>query len=75
MHCCQVDFPLKAGEEVEVIGMVSEDEYEHEMFVTIRWGKRKFSVPLSQLEGIEASKETKEAVEDWRYWVTMGYEF
>jgi hypothetical protein len=30
---------------------------------------------LSQLEGIKASKETKQGIEDWRYWVTMGYEF
>lgn len=67
--------PLKTGEVVEVVGMASEDECEQEMFVTIRWEKRKFGVPLSQLEGIKASKETKEAVDDWRYWVTMGYEF
>jgi hypothetical protein len=67
--------PLKTGEVVEVLGMAPEDECEREMFVTIRWEKRKFGVPLSQLEGIKASRETKQAVEDWRYWVAMGYEF
>jgi hypothetical protein len=67
--------PLKTGEEVDVIGMAAEDECEHEMFVIVRWGKRKFGVPLSQLEGIRATRGTFEAVEDWRYWVTMGYEF
>lgn len=67
--------PLKTGEVVEVIGMAPEEECEREMFVTIRWEKRKFGVPLSQLEGIKASRETKQAVEDWRYWVAMGYEF
>ena len=67
--------PLKTGEVVEVVGMVPEDECEREMFVTIRWEKRKFGVPLSQLDGIKASRETKEAVEDWRYWVSMGNEF
>jgi len=67
--------PLRTGEVVEVIGMAPEDECEREMFVTIRWEKRKFGVPLSQMEGIKVSKETKEAVEDWRYWVSMGYEF
>jgi hypothetical protein len=67
--------PLKTGEVVEVVGMAPEDECEYEIFVTIRWEKRKFGVPLSQLAGIKASGETKEAVEDWRYWVTMGYEF
>lgn len=67
--------PLKIGEVVEVVGMPPEDDCEREMFVAIRWEKRKFGVPLSQLEGIKVSKETKEAVEDWRYWVSMGYAF
>ncbi len=67
--------PLKTGEVVEVVDMAPEDECEREMFVTIRWEKRKFGVPLSQLEGVNASKEAKQAVEDWRYWVSMGYEF
>ena len=67
--------PLKPGEVVEVVGMAPEDECEREMFVTIRWGERKFGVPLSQLQVVKASKETKEAVEDWRYWVARGYEF
>ncbi len=67
--------PLKAGEAVEVVGMAPEDECGHEMFAAIRWEKRKFSVPLSQLEGIKTRKEAKEAMEDWRYWVARGYEF
>lgn len=40
-------FPLKTGDVVEVVGMAPEDECEREMFVTIRWEKRKFGVPLS----------------------------
>ena len=67
--------PLKTGEVVEVVGMAPEDACEREMFVTIRWEKRKFSLPLSQLEGLKVGQETKEAIEDWRYWVTRGYEF
>ncbi len=67
--------PLKIGEVAEVLRMAPEDECEHEIFVTIRWEKRKFAAPLSQLESIRASRETTKAVEDWRYWVTRGYEF
>jgi len=67
--------PLKTGEEVEVVGMAPEDECEHEMFVTVRWEKRKFCVPLSQLDGLKVSKETKEAIGDWFYWLARGYEF
>jgi Calcium binding len=32
-------------------------------------------VPLAQLEVVEASEETRQAVEDWHYWVAMGYCF
>jgi hypothetical protein len=67
--------PLKTGEVVEVVGMAHEDVCEHEMFVAIRWEKRKFCVPLLQVEGIKVSNETKEAIGDWHYWVAMGYEF
>ena len=66
--------PLKIGEIVEVTGMAHEDECEHEMFVTIRWQKRSLTVPLIQLEGIKVSKETREAIGDWHYWINRGYE-
>jgi hypothetical protein len=67
--------PLKTGEALEVLGLAPEDECKREMFVAIRWEERKFCVPLSQMEGVKVSKETKEAIGDWRYWVAMGYEF
>jgi hypothetical protein len=58
-----------------VIGMPSE-ECEREMFVTIRWNKDRLSVPLSQLKPIPSTDQrTKQAVEDWHYWVEMGYDF
>ena len=57
--------PLNKGEEVEVIGMPSEDECEKEIFVTIKWRKRSLAVPLSQLSGIKVDEETEEAIEDW----------
>jgi Calcium binding len=68
--------PLHVKDEVEVAGMPGEEECEHEMFVTIRWEKEGLAVPLSQLQPISATDEqTKRAVEDWHYWVKMGYEF
>lgn len=67
--------PLQVGDEVELIGMAPEDECEREMFVTIRWGREGLAVPLSQLQVIHADDQTKEAVEDWHYWVNRGYEF
>jgi hypothetical protein len=68
--------PLHVEDEVEVIGMPGEEECEHEMFVTIRWEQEGLAVPLSQLKPISATDEqTTQAIEDWHYWVTMGYEF
>ena len=67
--------PLRAGDEVEVIGMPHEEECEREMFVTMRWEREGLAVPLSQLEVLHADDETREAVEDWSYWVEKGYRF
>jgi Calcium binding len=68
--------PLQIKDEVEVIGMPGEEECLHEMFVTIRWDRDGLAVPLSQLKPITATdKQTKQAVEDWHYWVQMGYIF
>ena len=67
--------PLKKGEEVEVLAMASEDDCMREMFVRVKFAGRKLGVPLSQLEVLETTRETRQAVEDWRYWVAMGYEF
>ena len=67
--------PLRVKDEVEVIGMGPEEECGREMFVIIRWEKDGLAVPLSQLKVGDADQQTREAVEDWHYWVKQGYEF
>jgi hypothetical protein len=68
--------PLKLQDEVDVIGMAPEEECEKEMFVTVRWERDGLAVPLSQLTPINSTAtQTKEAVEDWHYWVQIGYQF
>lgn len=67
--------PFKKGEAVDVMAMAPEEECQHDMFVQIRWAGRKLAVPLAQLKGVSVGEDTKEAVEDWHYWVAMGYEF
>ena len=67
--------PLQEGEAVEVLGMAPESECEREMFVMVKWQGRELAVPLAQLAVIEADEATREAVEDWHYWVNRGYEF
>jgi hypothetical protein len=67
--------PLRVKDEVEVIGMAPQEECHREMFVVIRWEKDGLAVPLSQLKVADADEQTREAVEDWHYWVSQGYEF
>ena len=67
--------PLRVGDEVKVTGMASEDDCAREIYVKIQRDKGNLAVPLSQLEVIQADQQTVEAVEDWYYWIGMGYQF
>lgn len=67
--------PLKKGEEVEVLGMAPSDDCMQEVFVIVGFAGRKLGVPLVQLEPVKPDKATREAIEDWCYWVAMGYGF
>jgi Calcium binding len=71
---CEVS-PLRVGEEVVVLGMAPEEECDSEMFVRVRWCGRRLAVPLSQLKPLGVAGITREAVEDWHYWVARGYQF
>ena len=67
--------PLRKAQEVEVVSLAPAEECDREMFITLRWERRTLAVPLAQLEPIQADKMTRQAVEDWHYWVKQGYEF
>ena len=67
--------PLRVEDEVEVIGLAPAEECEHEMFVMMRWEKEGLAVPLIQLKVTHGEEQTREAVEDWHYWVAQGYQF
>jgi hypothetical protein len=76
--CCakRAISPLKVKDEVDVLRMAPAEECEKKMFVMIRWEKDSLAVPLSQLSVTHpAGQQTRQAVEDWHYWVEMGYEF
>ena len=70
----RVTSPLASSDQVEVTGMAPEEECEHDMLVMIRWERRGLAVPLSQLEGVDVDDETRQAIEDWHYWVARGYQ-
>lgn len=61
--------PLDEGETVRVVGMSSVDPSLKQMFVTVEWKNSELGVPLSQLEPVEASDETEQAIADWHYWL------
>jgi len=68
--------PLRVGEEVKVMGMAGEEHCDHDMLVLLGWEGRSLAVPLAQLRPAKSTDEdTREAVEDWHYWVARGYEF
>jgi Calcium binding len=45
------------------------------MFVEIVWDCDTLAVPLSQIKPIDSNNDTRQAIEDWHYWVNRGYEF
>ncbi len=67
--------PLRRGEEVAVVGMAPEEECMYEMFVQVRWQRHTLAVPLSQVRPRRVDTETRQAVEDWHYWVSQDYVF
>jgi hypothetical protein len=67
--------PLKKSEEVTVLGLSTDRVCEHEIFVRVKWRDRVLAVPLRQLRGLHVDPKTREAIEDWHYWVDQGYEF
>jgi len=67
--------PLRKDEQVEVIGMSKEDDCANEIFVQIKWQGREMGIPLAQIKPVKVDQETKEAIEDWHYWMAMGYMF
>ena len=67
--------PLQVGDEVEVIGLAPEEECAREIFVLMRWERAGLGVPLAQLAVLDADADTRQAVDDWLYWIDQGYEF
>jgi len=67
--------PLSVGDKVEVLGMAPEQVCEADMLVWVRWPRRKLAIPLSQLVALIDDEATNEAIADWHYWVSHGYEF
>lgn len=61
--------PLNEGETVRVVGMSSTEPTLTQQYVTVEWMDRTFGVPLEQLDPVNATNETTQAIEDWHYWL------
>jgi len=42
--------------------------------VRINWGRQEVAAALSELMPSGADKESRQEVENWHYWVEMGYD-
>lgn len=67
--------PLKKGEKAEVVAMAREEDCLAEMYVLISFAGRRVGVPLAQLKVVRADRATRQAVEDWHYWLARGDAF
>lgn len=67
--------PLRTTQEVQVIAMATEDDCMNDMQVRVEHGSSTLVVPLRQLRSHSRSRITKQAVQDWHYWIFRGYEF
>jgi hypothetical protein len=66
--------PLRLKDEVDAVAMAPKQECLREIFVMIPWAKDRLAVPLCQLKPIrQTCKTTRQTVDDWHYWVDMGY--
>lgn len=61
--------PLDEGETVRVVGKPNTDPSLRQQFVTVEWKGTELGVPLRQLDPVEATNDTEQAVSDWHYWL------
>lgn len=58
-----------------MVAMAREEDCLAEMFALVPFGGRRLGAPLAQLRVVKADRATREAVEDWCYWLSRGYTF
>lgn len=59
--------PLSESETVQVVGIPQTEPSLRQQFVAVEWNGSELGVPLRQLEPVEASEDTKQAIADWHY--------
>jgi len=67
--------PFKIGEPLSITGLAPEQDCMSEIIVITQYHGRPLGVPLAQLRPRKVDLATKQAIEDWHYWVAMGYQY
>jgi hypothetical protein len=67
--------PFKISESLTVTGLAPEDDCMSEIIVITEYHGRALGIPLAQLRPRKVDAATEEAIEDWHYWVAMGYRY
>ncbi|WP_036485988.1 calcium-binding protein [Myxosarcina sp. GI1] len=84
----RLNFPFQAkwisnkrdkGTEVTVVEMSPEDDCLGQMLVEVSYQEGElediFTARLGDIKPIDGDATTREAIADWHYWLTRGYEF
>jgi hypothetical protein len=67
--------PFKIGESLVITGLAPEDDCMSDIIVLTEWHGRTLGVPLAQIRPRNVQPDTKEGIDDWHYWVAMGYRY
>ncbi|HEY9643861.1 MAG TPA: calcium-binding protein [Coleofasciculaceae cyanobacterium] len=60
--------------EVEVIGMSDTDDCLSDMRVEVVYNNETFTARLSEIQPVDPDPDTEQAVGDWHYWISQGYQ-
>ncbi len=67
---------LKNKKIVEITSMAPEEDCEKEMYVYAKFEDDELPIVLFDITPLSSTNEkTKEAIEDWHYWIKQGYQF
>lgn len=60
---------------IAVVGLADEDDCMADAMVTVEIASEQLAVPFAQLKCLSEEEYTRQAVEDWHYWVGRGYQY
>ena len=67
--------PFRVGELLSITELAPEQDCMSEIIVMTEWHGRTLGVPLAQLTPRQIDAATKEACDDWHYWIAIGYQY